>query len=533
MFHDHQPEHSARAADTVSRPANASASAERRFRALVEYASDAIVLLSPDGALRYVNPASRHVLGYPSDELIGSNLFTYVHEDDRDALATAVQSVVSGGRGHHVDIAFRSQTRAGYWRLHDATLQNLIDEPDVAAIALTARPFDSAEDVLERLNQTQRIEGIARLAGGVAHDYNNLLTVVTANAQMLLGSTDLDAESRAAIEDIEVAAGRAADLTRQLLAFSRQQILRLEPVALDAQLQELAPRIQALAGPGIQVVIDAESGGCTVLADDRQLQYVILNLAQNAREAMPGGGHLRIECVPLTLTAEQAARHAPMTPGAYVRLRVSDTGVGMDAATRARAFEPFFTTKERGKGTGLGLAMAYGIVKQLGGFIWVDSVPGAGSAFTVYLPTASVDDTTRRIDRPTPSSSPAVRARVLVVEDEELVRRMTQRTLERVGYQVTVARSAEEALDLVRGGMPNLDLLLTDIVMPGMNGRDLARTIATERPGTRVLLMSGYAHFRALFERQADDTPFLQKPFTVEQLLSRVREVLAAAVAVP
>ncbi len=500
---------------------------------MVEYASDAIALVGPEGTLRYVNPASRHVLGYPSDELIGSNLFTYVHEDDRDALATAFHSVVAGGRGHHLDLAFRSQTRAGFWRLHDATLQNLLDEPDVAAIVLTARPFDSAEDVLERLNQSQRIEGIARLAGGVAHDYNNLLTVVTANAQMLLGSSGLDEDSRGAIEDIEVAAGRAADLTRQLLAFSRQQIFRLEPVALDAQLRELEPRIRALLGADIDLVVDVDTGGCVVFADGRQLQYVILNLVQNACEAMPHGGHLRIECGALTVTAEQAARHAPMTPGAYVRLRVSDTGVGMDAATRARAFEPFFTTKERGKGTGLGLAMAYGIVKQSGGFIWVDSVPGSGSAFTVYLPAASASDAARRTERPTPPANGLVRARVLVVEDEELVRRMAQRTLERVGYHVTTARSAEEALDLVRGGLPPFDLLLTDIVMPGMNGRDLARTIANERPGIRVLLMSGYAHFRALFERQADDTPFLQKPFTVEQLLTRVREVLAAEVAVP
>ncbi|MFN8581777.1 MAG: response regulator [Gemmatimonadaceae bacterium] len=524
MFHDRQPPDSQAAAPSAGVGAD-SRTSERRFQTLIESALDAIVILDAQGVVRYVNPATRHVLGFPANELLGARFIAHVHEDDQEALADSLRAVVAGGRGHHVDLAFRSQTRAGFWRLHDASLRNLLDEPDVSGVVLTARPFDGADEVLERLNQSQRIEALARLAGGVAHDYNNLLTVVTANAQMLLTAPDLDDETRAAIEDIGVAANRAAELTRQLLAFSRQQTLRLEPVALVGLLRGLEDDIRIAVGADVTVTTDFEPVPMTVLGDARQLQLVVMHLVRNARDAMPTGGHLRLECVRIALSAEQAARHAPMTPGTYVRLRVSDTGFGMDAATRARAFEPFFTTKERGKSTGLGLAMAYGVVKQLGGFIWIDSVPGAGSAFTVYLPASSNEAAQRGQAAAAPRRAGA-KERILLVEDEELVRRMAKRTLERVGYQVTVARSAEEALQLSRGGL-EVDLLLSDIVMPGMNGRELARLLADERPSMRILLMSGYAHVRAAFEGHVDDTPFLQKPFTVEQLLSRVRDVLS------
>jgi PAS domain S-box-containing protein len=499
---------------------------------LVEHAADAIVVLDPNGIIRFANPAARHIFGYPHHVLVGTDLVEHVHNDDRDAFTSALRTLGAGQLGHQMDLAFRTQARSGAWCLHDASIRNLMDDAHVHGLVLTARSVAAADETQEQLYQTQRLEAITRLAGGVAHDYNNLLTVVTGNAELLLLNPDIEDEARAELEEVAAAAGRAAALTRQLLAFSRQQVLRPERLWLADVVSSMESVIRADLGDAVALDMDLERDTFAVQVDPRQLHHVLVQLANNARDAMPNGGRLRIETDQVDVTADHAVRHAPMAAGTYGRLRVIDTGVGMDAATRARVFEPFFTSQERRAGTGLGLAMVYGIVKQSGGFIWVDSVPGSGSAFTVYFPVVK-DQTPRQGPERSDTSSEGSGDSILVVDDEELVRRMTARTLRRVGYQVRVATGASEALLLARADGASIDLLLTDIVMPGMNGRELVDVLRAELPNLRVLLMSGYAHLRETFEAADEDTPFLQKPFTVDELLAKVRSVLAESTAKP
>lgn len=498
---------------------------ERRFRALVEYAVDGICVLDAEGVVRYANPSCRHVFGTPVDELVGQPLLLRVHDDDRAAFAASLASTLAGGRGVQVDVAFRTQARSGAWLLHDATLRNLLETIDIDALVLTARPFRRSEQVLEQLHQSQRIEALARLAGGVAHDYNNLLTVVTGNAELMLVRPDVSGEARELAEEVAAAAGRAASLTRQLLAFSRQQILRLEPVNVGELVTGAADELRSMIPPSITLVVDTEDGPARVHADGPQLLQALRLMVVNACEAMPGGGQLRVETSVLELTVEAVARHVPMPAGRYVRLRVADTGVGMDAAIRARAFDPFFTTKARGQGRGLGLAMVYGIAKQSGGYIYVDSVPGAGSAFTIYLPVMRTSPGPRAV---APASPRAVNSlpSVLIAEDEDLVRRMASRSLQRAGYRVLAAASGEEALELWRRESGQIDLLLSDIVMPGMDGRTLMATLKTEQPSLAVLLMSGYSASPPKGDAQV---AFLPKPFTVDELVHQVRSALARA----
>jgi nitrogen-specific signal transduction histidine kinase/ActR/RegA family two-component response regulator len=396
---------------------------------------------------------------------------------------------------------------------------------------MTSRHVPAAGDVLEQLHQTQRIEAISRLAGGVAHDYNNLLTVVTGNTELLLLDHGITGESRTVLEEIALAAERAAALTRQLLAFSRQQVMQPVALSLTELVRRLEQTIVRELGDGITLDIDAEPGVPEVRADPRQLELVILNLASNARKAMPEGGHLRIEVDQVAVTSEHCARLAPMAPGQYARLRVVDAGVGMDAATRARAFEPFFTTGQRGTGQGLGLATVYGIVKQSGGFIWVDSVPGCGTAITAYFPCLPRSPGGRRQEGSTPSNGGTTDT-ILLVDDDEMVRHTTARTLTRAGYRILLAADAEQALRLARAAGERVNLLLSDIVMPGMNGRELARTLTRERPDLPVLLMSGYGPMHE-GDGADEETPFLAKPFTAEELYASVRSLLSATAAAP
>ncbi|MBV6520760.1 MAG: Sensor histidine kinase RcsC [Gemmatimonadaceae bacterium] len=499
---------------------------DRLFRALYDYGADAVVILDRDAGIRIANPASRHVFGYPPGALAGKSLAELVHEDDRALVAAAVHSAAVGALGQQVDVAFRTQTRAGHWRLHDATIRGLLSHADVGGLVLTARSVAAQEESLRQLHQAQHIEAIARLAGGVAHDYNNLLTVVSGNAELLLMDENLDDEARGGLEEIVGAAKRAAALTQQLLAFSRRQQLRPEAVSLVSFVQANVADVRTALGPDIELQTDLDPACEPALVDARQLRIALLQLAMNARESMPEGGRLRIETDQVDVTTERAARLAPMAVGRYARLRVLDSGAGMDAATRARVFEPFFTTKERGRGTGLGLAMVYGIVKQSGGFVWVDSVPGAGSAFAIYLPVAGQSATIRAPVRKAPVPAGDSPTTILVVDDDEPVRRMTARSLQRGGYRVLTSADAREALRLATELGEPPDLLVSDVVMPGMNGRDLAHAMRGVHPRLRVLMMSGFPDNAVATPGLDARIPFLQKPFSAEALLATVRRVL-------
>jgi two-component system, cell cycle sensor histidine kinase and response regulator CckA len=377
----------------------------------------------------------------------------------------------------------------------------------------------------EQLRLAQRMESVGRLAGGIAHDFNNVLTVIMGSAEMIRRRVPADHPAHHSAEDIRKAAGRAASLTRQLLAYSRQQVLQPRVLDLGAVVAEMEGMLRQLLGTGFEIVTTRGATAARVKADLGQLQQVILNLVINARDAMTDGGTIGIEIGEAELDASYAiGRGWAFTPGRYIQLAVSDTGCGMDAATRARVFDPFFTTKAKGKGTGLGLATVYGIVKQSGGHIDIESEPGRGATFRIHLP--CVDEALTPA-APAPDSPGRGQETVMVVEDEELVRKVLCETLEAAGYRVLEAGGSGEAIALSTRHRGRIHLLITDLVMPGRSGHELVAHMGRTRPEMAMLCVSGYAD-QALVqsERLGTEMPFLQKPFTPDALLRKVREIL-------
>ena len=379
----------------------------------------------------------------------------------------------------------------------------------------------------ERLRQAHKMEAVGRLAGGVAHDFNNLLTIIRGNSDILSDRTGMDHLFIRCVEQIQKASNRAVSMTRQLLAFSRMQVL--QPVVLDLNtvVSEMGKMLPRLIGEHIDFSFQAESKIATVLADPGQIEQVLLNLAVNARDAMPHGGKLTVQTLNVAMSDLQAGKRPPMTPGNYVLLSVTDTGHGMDEKTKAHIFEPFFTTKEIGKGTGLGLATVYGIVKQSGGFIWVESAVGRGTTFEIYLPASSKTVAEAEAES---RSIPAPRGNetILVVEDEPGVRELACTFLKAGGYSVLEAKDGVHALELFAEHASAIQLVLADMIMPRMTGTDLAFELRSRRPGIRILFMTGYADFSENNDESslAPDS-VLQKPFSSTSLLEKIREALA------
>ncbi len=378
----------------------------------------------------------------------------------------------------------------------------------------------------EALRQSQKLEAVGRLAGGVAHDFNNMLAVINGYSELLLETEDLDGSIRAGLLEIRKAGQRAASLTRQLLAFSRKQVLAPRVLDLNDVVANIEKMLHRLIGEDVELVTRRGAGLGQVRADPGQVEQVLLNMAVNARDAMPHGGQLTIETVNVRLDRRYARRNPGVRPGAYVALFVTDTGLGMDEATRARLFEPFFTTKELGKGTGLGLATVYGIVQQSGGHVEVESAPGAGSTFRVYLPRVDrVADQDAEEDAP--ASVPTGTETILLVEDEQMVRGLLDNLLQLSGYTVLEASHGGEALLLCEQHDGPIHLLVTDVVMPGMSGRELADRLSRRRPTLKVLYMSGYTDDAVLRHGlEEEGAALLQKPFNTEHLAQKVREVL-------
>ena len=379
-----------------------------------------------------------------------------------------------------------------------------------------------------KLRHSQKMEGIGQLAGGIAHDFNNLLTVINSYSDMLLEEIGFaNPFLRNGLDQIKEAGHRAAALTRQLLAFSRQQVLEPKVLDLNESASNMAKLLRRLIGEDIALVLCPHPALGRVRADPGQIEQIIMNLAVNARDAMPGGGELTIETTNVELDAVEAQQHISVGRGSYVMLVVSDSGCGMDAETQTRMFEPFFTTKAPGKGTGLGLATVFGIVKQSGGSIQVSSELGKGTTFKIYLP--RVDEAVDHVGSAVPlDESLCGSETVLLVEDEEMVRALAQTILERYGYTVFAARTVQDALRFAQEGSRSIHLLLTDTIMPGMNGPQLAEAVHSIRPDTKVLYMSGYTDKVFMYTAARDPgANFLQKPFTPQTLARKVREVLA------
>jgi signal transduction histidine kinase/CheY-like chemotaxis protein len=387
----------------------------------------------------------------------------------------------------------------------------------------------------EALREARRMESLGLLAGGVAHDFNNLLTVILGNAAVILAKNDLPEGARAGLDEVRTAAERAAALVSQLLAFSRRQARRPRVLDLNTVVSDTQRLLARLIGDNIELVVSAHGGPLPVDADPGQLEQVIINLATNARDAMPAGGRLSIETEATDVAAADSTLVPPLRSGPYVVLSVRDTGVGMDAETRRMAFDPFFTTKDVGHGIGLGLATVHGVVEQSGGHIFIDSAPGQGSTFRVYLPRAEAgeagsDAAAELAPAAPPVATPGLAATVLLVEDERIVRALVARALTRAGFTVIEAENGEQALDRSRGYDGLIDLLVTDVVMTRMSGPDLAKKLMSDRPGIRVLFVSGFSRNAVLPAVSATEgIDFLQKPFTPDDVIDRIARLIAGA----
>lgn len=398
----------------------------------------------------------------------------------------------------------------------------------LTATAAAALESASRKDLEQQLRQSQKMEAIGRLAGGVAHDFNNLLTAINGYSSLALQRANPDDRVKGYLEEIKKAGERAANLTRQLLAFGRKQMLKPVVLNLNDIVSDMNKMLRRLISEDIQFIAKFDPELKHIKADPGQIEQVLLNLVVNSRDAMPQGGSLTIETANFESKAEFAVQHLGLAPGRYVMLAVSDSGCGMDEKTKARIFEPFFTTKEKGRGTGLGLSTVYGIVKQSGGSVWVDSEPGKGSVFKVYFPQLHEDS---EVLRPTLVETVVPRGSetILLVEDEDVVRGLARKILAQAGYNVLDACGGEDAMRLCRELAGPIHLLLTDVVMPERSGKEIADCLQQLRPATRVLYMSGYTDDAIVHHGVVDsDVEFIQKPFTPLALARKVREVLDA-----
>ena len=450
-----------------------------------------------------------------------------VHPEDREAVQRASSEARSQGKAYGVE--HRIVRPDGKERLVRQQAEVIFGQDRrVVGLVGTTQDITDVRSLEEQLRHSQKLEAVGQLAGGIAHDFNNLLTAINGYCDLILEDLPDQDPIHPDLMEIRRAGERAATLTRQLLAFSRKQVLEPRVINLNIIVQGMDNMLRRLLGEDIKLHMHFEPNLGLVRADPGQLEQVILNLTVNARDAMPKGGELTIETSNAVLDEDYASTHESVVPGFYTLLAVSDTGCGMDSETQAHVFEPFFTTKNPGKGTGLGLSMVYGIVKQSGGSIWVYSEPNQGSTFKIYLPAlqeAQAPDASEELPEERAKGSETV----LVVEDENAVRSFTSMVLKRSGYQVIEASNGEEALSLSRGHDGEIQLLLTDMVMPGMGGRQVAEALETQRPAIRVLYVSGYTeHASAKRGSLGSDLPFLQKPFTIESLLRKVRQVLDA-----
>jgi len=497
---------------------------ESRYRSLVQSAVYGIYRSSVDGRFLDVNPALIHMLGYDSaDELVklDPQREVFVEPAEHERLLQEFQRT---GCLDSAEVRWKRKDGSVITVRLSGRAATELDEAD-QALEIIAEDITDRRALEDQFRQAQKMEAVGRLAGGVAHDFNNLLMVVSGYTEVLMEALDQNDPLLVKVQAIQQAADRATTLTRQLLAFSRKQLLELKVVDVNSIVADMERLLRPLIGENIDLTTKLTPNVGHTRADAGQLEQVIMNLVVNAKDAMPDGGRILIqtsEADPDTARRE----HSLIEPGTYILLSVSDTGAGMDRETQSRIFEPFFTTKEKGKGTGLGLSTVYGIVKQGGGYIFAQSEPGCGTTFRIYLPRVADPADSPRVDKHAQAAAGGSET-VLLVEDEESVRELVRETLKTRGYTVIEASDGIAGMRVSEEYQGNIEILITDVVMPGMSGRELAKRVAAARPNIRVLYLSGYTEDAIIHEGALEPgTGFLQKPFTLQVLARKVREVL-------
>jgi two-component system cell cycle sensor histidine kinase/response regulator CckA len=500
------------------------------FRLIGENAADMIAVVDMSGRRLYNSPSYEKTLGYSDEELEKSEAFEQIHPDDRKFVKEAAEEAQRTGLGRKLEYRFRHKN--GTWRILESTSSVIRDhqgKPDKFVVInrdITSRRDSEKELRDTQARQAQKMEAVGRLSGGIAHDFNNLLGVIIGYTEIMEARTGPSDPLYKSVQEIKKAGDRAALLTRQLLAFSRQQVLEPKVLELNAVVADVESLLRHAIGEDIVLITRPSATLGRVLADQGQIEQVIMNLAANARDAMPNGGTLTIETNNCELSATLVRDRPYVQPGPYVQLVFTDTGTGMDAETEAHIFEPFFTTKERGRGTGLGLATVYGIVKQSSGYIWVSSELGKGTTFRICLPRVEAAVRAQKVETPQLRSSQD-EGIILLVEDEEPLRAMTRDVLLQSGFEVLEADGGLQAMERAQRHHGPIHLLLTDVVMPGLNGVALAEKLAALHPEMRVLYMSGYTDYavgrNGILEAGVH---LIAKPYTRETLLSKIHAVM-------
>jgi len=495
------------------------------YNALLEASTCMIILVDDEGKICESNNKAEQILGYRSEEIINRHIIDFVHPEYEEKARQCLKEVLSTGVSESKElILVHKKGKQVSVRVNCSGLKNENGFNEGAVLIID--DLSEKKKLEEQLLVSQKMEAVGRLAGGIAHDFNNMLTVIMGYSELLVDFLKEDDFLRPYAEEIKLAADRASSLTHQLLVFSRKQIVQPKIININQIIKKMQGMIQRLIGEDINLVVDLEPGIGQIRADRGQIEQVIMNLVVNARDAMPEGGCLTIETGSVYLDQEYTRHHLDVKTGWYVMMAVSDSGIGMDEQTISRIFEPFFTTKSGDRGTGLGLATVYGIVRQSDGHIWVYSEPNQGSTFKIYFPL--VDEETKH-KKPHPGIKETFEGTetILLVEDEEAVREQIYQTLIYYGYRVLVGKNPEEVMSILSDYRGLLHLMITDVVLPQMNGYELVRYISTIHPQIKVLYISGYTE-KVISQHGITNHRglYLQKPFSPRLLLKKVRELL-------
>ena len=502
---------------------------EDRFSYLIQNLSDVITIVAVDGTMLYHSPSIERVAGYRPSELLGKSLLAFIHAEDEPAVRAALERVTLEV-GTAAPPEYRFRRKDGSWVWLESVVNNLLNDVAVGGIVVTSREVTGRRVLEEQVRQAQKMEAVGRLAGGIAHDFNNLLMVIQGYAEILLQEESASPEVRKNVETIVRTTESAANLTRQLLSFSRKHVFSPQVLDLNALVDQMSEMLLGVLRDEMEFVLKLDPEAGCISADPGQVEQVVMNLVVNARDAMPQGGKLTLQTARIARNTSRANQPAALPRGDYVMLAVTDTGIGMDVDTQSRIFEPFFTTKNKDEGTGLGLSVVYNIVRASGGHVRVSSEPGRGTTLRVFFPRVAQAPQPQPVEAPAKTSRTG-RETVLVAEDQPDLRWMICQFLQELGYSVLEAKDGGDAVALAEHYEGTIDVLLTDVVMPHLRGSEVARRLSPSRPDMRVIFMSGYTEgeFGAVpVEDHGPETTILQKPFELDSLALKIREVLKA-----